>query len=88
MVGTPLKLSYEEIKSMSAIEEFVTLECVSNKIGGDSFGTALWKGYKLKDILEKAKILPGVQYIVFRCSDGYDVGIPLNKTYKGNNTSI
>ena len=79
MVDTPLTLSYEEIKSMSAIEEFVTLECISNKIGGDLIGTALWKGVRLKDILEKAKILPGVQYIVFRCSDGYDVGIPLNK---------
>lgn len=79
MVGTPIKLSYEEIKSMSAIEEFVTLECISNKIGGDLIGTALWKGVRLKDVLEKAKILPGVQYIVFRCSDGYDVGIPLNK---------
>lgn len=79
MVGTPLKLSYEEIKSMPAIEEFVTLECISNKIGGDLIGTALWKGIRLKDILEKAKILPGVKYIVFRCSDGYDVGIPLNK---------
>jgi DMSO/TMAO reductase YedYZ molybdopterin-dependent catalytic subunit len=79
MVGTPLKLSYEEIKSMPAIEEFVTLECISNKIGGDLIGTALWKGIRLKDILEKAKLLPGVQYIVFRCSDGYDVGIPLNK---------
>jgi len=79
MIGTPLKLSYEEIKSMPAIEEFVTLECISNKIGGDLIGTALWKGIRLKDILEKAKILPGVQYIVFRCSDGYDVGIPLNK---------
>src|SRR5215207_7484197 len=68
-----------EIKPTSAIEEFVTLECVSNKIGGDLIGTALWKGVRLKDILEIAKILPGVQYIVFRCSDGYDVGIPLNK---------
>jgi DMSO/TMAO reductase YedYZ molybdopterin-dependent catalytic subunit len=79
MVGNPLKLSYEEIKSMSAIEEFVTLECISNKIGGDLTGTALWKGVRLKDILEKSKILPGVKYIVFRCSDGYDVGIPLDK---------
>jgi DMSO/TMAO reductase YedYZ molybdopterin-dependent catalytic subunit len=79
MVGNPLKLSYEEIKSMSAIEEFVTLECISNKIGGDLTGTALWKGVRFKDILEKSKILPGVKYIVFRCSDGYDVGIPLDK---------
>ena len=82
MVGNPLKLSYEEIKSMSSIEEFVTLECISNKIGGDLTGTALWKGVRLKDILEKSKILPGVKYIVFRCSDGYDVGIPLDKGLK------
>ena len=79
MVDNPLKLTYDEIKSMPAIEEFVTLECISNKIGGDLTGTALWKGVRLKDILEKAKIVPGVKYIVFRCSDGYDVGIPLDK---------
>jgi DMSO/TMAO reductase YedYZ molybdopterin-dependent catalytic subunit len=79
MVDNPLKLTYEEIKFMPAIEEFVTLECISNKIGGDLTGTALWKGVRLKDILEKAKIVPSVKYIVFRCSDGYDVGIPLDK---------
>jgi DMSO/TMAO reductase YedYZ molybdopterin-dependent catalytic subunit len=79
MVDNPLKLSYDEIRSMQAIEEFVTLECISNKIGGDLTGTALWKGVPLKNILEKAKIVPGVKYIVFRCSDGYDVGIPLDK---------
>jgi DMSO/TMAO reductase YedYZ molybdopterin-dependent catalytic subunit len=79
MIDNPLKLSYEEIRSMHAIEEFVTLECISNKIGGDLTGTALWKGVPLKDILEKAKIAPSTKYIVFRCSDGYDVGIPLDK---------
>lgn len=79
MVDNPLKLNYEEIKSMNAIEEFVTLECISNKIGGDLTGTALWKGVRLKDILEKAKIVSNTKYIVFRCSDGYDVGIPLDK---------
>lgn len=79
MVDNPLKLSYDEIRSMYAIEEFVTLECISNKIGGDLTGTALWKGVPLKNILEKVKIVPGVKYIVFRCSDGYDVGIPLDK---------
>ena len=79
MVDNPLKLRYDEIRSMNSIEEFVTLECISNKIGGDLTGTALWKGVPLKNILEKAKISPNVKYIVFRCSDGYDVGIPLDK---------
>lgn len=53
------------------------LECVSNKIGGDLIGTALWRGIRLKDLLDSAKVMPGAKYIVFRCSDGYDVGIPL-----------
>ena len=79
MVDNPLKLNYKEIRSMPAIKEFVTLECISNKIGGDLTGTALWKGVRLKDILEKAKIAPSTKYIVFRCFDGYDVGIPLDK---------
>jgi hypothetical protein len=64
---------------MPSVEEFATLECVSNKIGGELISTAAWKGVRLKDILEKAQIMPNAKYIVFRCYDGYDVGIPLER---------
>lgn len=77
LVNNPLTLNYEEIKAMNHVEEYATLSCVSNKIGGDLISTALWKGVRLRDILAKAQIKPGVKYIVFRCFDGYDVGIPL-----------
>jgi hypothetical protein len=77
LVNNPLVLNYGDIKSMAAIEQYATLSCVSNKIGGDLVSTALWKGVRLKDILLKAQIKPGVKYIVFRCYDGYDVGIPI-----------
>lgn len=33
-------------------------------------------GVRLKDILSRAQVNNGVKYIVFRCADGYDVGIP------------
>ena len=62
---------------MNSVEQYATLTCVSNKIGGDLVGTALWKGVHLRDILAKAQIKQNVKYIVFRCYDGYDVGIPL-----------
>ena len=32
---------------------------------------------RLRDILAKSQVKPGVKYIVFRCYDGYDVGIPI-----------
>jgi DMSO/TMAO reductase YedYZ molybdopterin-dependent catalytic subunit len=75
----PLQLSYDELKAMPSTSEYATLECVSDKIDGDLISTAYWKGVSLKSILEKAQVLPGAIYIVFRCSDGYDVGIPLDR---------
>ncbi|MEJ7641624.1 MAG: molybdopterin-dependent oxidoreductase [Candidatus Nitrosocosmicus sp.] len=77
LVNTPLNINYDEIKSMDSVEQFATLTCISNKIGGDLVSTALWKGVPLKDLLARAKVKQGAKYIVFRCSDGYDVGIPL-----------
>jgi DMSO/TMAO reductase YedYZ molybdopterin-dependent catalytic subunit len=77
LVDNPLTITYEEIRKMPSVEQYATLECVSNKIGGDLISTALWKGIKLRDLLARAKVKPGAKYIAFRCSDGYDVGIPL-----------
>ena len=77
LVNNPLSLNYNDIKSMNSVEQYATLSCVSNMIGGDLVSTALWKGVRLRDILSKAQIKQGVKYIVFRCYDGYDVGIPI-----------
>ncbi len=44
LVDNPLTISYEELKKMPSVEQYATLECVSNKIGGDLISTALWKG--------------------------------------------
>ena len=80
LVEKPLTINYDQIKSMPSVEEYVTLECISNKIGGDLISTALWRGVRLSELLEKAAIKPNVKYVVFRCADGYDVGIPLEKS--------
>src|SRR5690606_28541226 len=77
LVNNPVVINYHEIKNMNAAEEFATLACISNKIGGNLTSTALWKGVRLKDLLQKAVVKPNAKYIVFRCQDGYDVGIPL-----------
>ncbi len=77
LVNNPLTVTYDEIKAMPFIEQYATLECVSNKTGGDLISTALWKGIRLKDLLDRTKVASGAKYIAFRCSDGYDVGIPL-----------
>lgn len=75
----PLQFTYEQIKSMPSVAEYATLECISDEISGDLISTALWKGVRLKSILEQAGVMPEAIFIVFRCYDGYDVGIPLER---------
>jgi DMSO/TMAO reductase YedYZ molybdopterin-dependent catalytic subunit len=75
----PLQFTYDELKAMPSTSEYATLECISDKIDGDLISTAYWKGVSLKSILDRAQVLPEAIYIVFRCSDGYDVGIPLDR---------
>ena len=75
----PVQYTYDELRAMPSVSEYATLECISDKVEGDLISTAYWKGVSLKSILEKAQVLPEAIYIVFRCSDGYDVGIPLDR---------
>lgn len=79
LVDNPFEITYEELKAMPSVEQVSALGCVSNKIGGDLISNAIWKGVPLRNILEQAQIRPSAEYVVFRCFDGYDVGIPLEK---------
>jgi DMSO/TMAO reductase YedYZ molybdopterin-dependent catalytic subunit len=56
LVDNPLVINYKQLRDMPSVEEFATLECVSNKIGGDLISTAVWKGVRLKDLLDKAHV--------------------------------
>ena len=80
LVEKPLTINYDQIKAMPSVEEYVTLECISNKVGGELISTALWKGVRLSYLLNQATIKPNVKYVVFRCADGYDVGIPIERS--------
>ena len=82
LVSQPLTINYEELTAMPSVQQIATLECISNKIGNDLIGTAIWNGIRLKDLLEKSEVKPDARYIVFRCADGYDVGIPLERGFQ------
>jgi DMSO/TMAO reductase YedYZ molybdopterin-dependent catalytic subunit len=80
LVNSPMKLNYAQLMSLPSVEEYATLECVSNNIGGDLASNALWKGVRLKDILDAAGVSSLADYVVFRCYDGYDVGVPMERS--------
>lgn len=79
LVETPLSLTYDDIKSLPSVDQYATLCCISNEVGGDLIGNALWRGVRLKDLLQKAGLKPGVVDLAMRASDDYTDSIPLER---------
>ena len=61
---------------MDRITEFVTLACVSNEVGGDLVGNALWSGVPLADLLDRAGPQPEATQIVGRVGRRLDRRVP------------
>ena len=76
MVDHPLTFSYPQLLAMPLFEQYVTLACVSNPVGGDLVGNTLWTGAHLKEILAQAGVQAGATQIVGRSVDGFTVGFP------------
>jgi DMSO/TMAO reductase YedYZ molybdopterin-dependent catalytic subunit len=76
LVEKPYVLALKEIEEMKDRDEFVTLECIGNPVGGDAISTALWDGVTLKKIIEKAGPKKGIVKTAFFAEDGYSDSIP------------
>jgi DMSO/TMAO reductase YedYZ molybdopterin-dependent catalytic subunit len=61
---------------MPLYEQYVTIACVSNDVGGHLVGNALWTGVRLKEVLDAAGVQAGATQIVGRSVDGFTVGFP------------
>ncbi|MFV2000850.1 MAG: molybdopterin-dependent oxidoreductase, partial [Acidimicrobiia bacterium] len=76
LVDKEVVLSYSDIASMPLVERYATLSCVSNRVGDNLVGNALWTGVMLRDILDMAGVQPGAEQIVGRSIDGFTAGFP------------
>lgn len=80
-VNSPLVLNEGSLLGLATKDEYATLECVSNTINppGALISNAKWTGVPLATMLDQAGISSDAKYVVFRCADGYSVGIPLDR---------
>lgn len=77
MVEHEVELSFAQLTALPLEEHLVTLTCVSNEVGGDLIGNALWRGYPLRHLLAQAKPLPGADMVLSRSQDDFTAGTPL-----------
>ncbi len=80
-VNNPFVLKKSDLLNLPAVDQYATLECVSNTINppGALISNAKWTGVPLSTILNQAGLTSDAKYVVFHCAEGYTVGIPLER---------
>lgn len=73
LVNQEVAISYEEVLKMTPVEKLITLHCVE---GWDA--TVLWKGVRIKSLMDLAIAKSNANTVIFHCYDGYTTSMPLN----------
>jgi DMSO/TMAO reductase YedYZ molybdopterin-dependent catalytic subunit len=69
-------------------QHLVTLTCVSNEVGGDLVGNAMWTGWPVRNLLAMAKPKAGADMVLSRSSDGFTAGTPIEALTDDRNAMI
>ena len=88
MVGNEFELTYRELLDLPLIETVATLACVSNEVGGDLIGNAVWLGYPIRDLLTMAAPKSAADMVLSRSVDGFTAGTPIEALRDKNRDAI
>ncbi len=88
MVDEPFELTMADLLALPLEEHHATLACVSNDVGGDLIGNALWLGYPLRELLARAKPQAGADMVLSRSEDGWTASTPLDVLQDENRASL
>ena len=88
LVDTPITLNYQDLLSRPMIERWITLCCVSNEVGGNLIGNALWRGVRLADVLREAGLQDGADELLMTSVDGMTIGAPTQVVMDGRDALL
>jgi len=77
MVDREIELSFAELLAKPMTARHITIACVSNEVGGDLIGNALWLGWPVRELLALAGPKDGADMVLSVSSDGWTAGTPL-----------
>ncbi len=88
MVGHELELDFGDLLGKPLVERAITLTCVSNEVGGNLLGNAVWLGYPLKDLLAQADPSGDADMVLSTSVDGMTIGTPLAELMAGRDAML
>jgi DMSO/TMAO reductase YedYZ molybdopterin-dependent catalytic subunit len=78
LVERETSLTWDDLLGLPMFEQYVTISCVSNEVGGNLVGNAKWTGVRLRDVLDLAGVSPSASQLVGRSVDGWTAGMPMS----------
>ena len=88
MVSREITITFDELLRRPLIEDYVTLCCVSNPVGGPYIGNALWLGASLASLLREAGIKAGADQLMCTSVDGFTSGTPVQTVMDGRDALL
>ena len=87
-VDREIVLTYDDLLEREFTEAWVTLNCVSNPVGGNLIGNAWWSGVRLADLLAEAGVQSGADAVLQTSHDGWTCGTPLAALTDGRDAML
>jgi DMSO/TMAO reductase YedYZ molybdopterin-dependent catalytic subunit len=88
MVDQEITLDYAELLAGGLVERDVTLTCVSNEVGGDLIGNAVWLGLPVAPLLARARPAPDADMVLSTSVDGWTCSTPLEVLTDGRDALL
>lgn len=79
LVKSPARYDLARLRALPQVTRAITLECISNPVGGYLISNAMWRGVTLEALLrDRGGALLSGKEIVFTSADGYQSGQALD----------
>jgi DMSO/TMAO reductase YedYZ molybdopterin-dependent catalytic subunit len=88
MVKREITLTFAELLKRPLIEDYITLCCVSDPVGGPYIGNAKWLGASLAALLREAGIKAGADQLMCTSVDGFTSGTPVQVVMDGRDALL
>ena len=88
MVRREITISFDQLIRRPLIEDYITLCCVSNPVGGPYIGNARWLGASLATLLRQTGIAAGASQLLCTSADGFTSGVPVQAVLDGRDALL
>lgn len=72
LVQNPVELSLAQLREdFTPLDQFITMSCISNRLGGDLISTTRWTGILMQDLVNTVNPQPEATHIKITGADGF-----------------